>query len=134
MADDAAVTPAPILGLSHVQLVVDDVPACRRWWTAVLGLELLYEDDTAGVVALRHRGAKLVVVLSTRDADSRGAGDRLDHLAFAVRDRATLDTWVAHLDSEGIPHPGIIDELGNHSLQLTDPDGTQVELVAPPDR
>lgn len=63
---------------------------------------------------------------------SAGAGDRLDHLAFAVPDRATLDGWVAHLDELGIEHPGVTDELGSHSLQLVDPDGTRVELVAHP--
>jgi catechol-2,3-dioxygenase len=124
------VVPAPIKGVSHLQLVVDDVEACRAWWTAVLGLVPLYSDD--GVVALRHRPTNLVVVLSARAEGSAGAGDRLDHVAFAVEDRQTLERWVDHLDAAGIDHPGIIDELGNHSLQLTDPDGTHVELVAPP--
>lgn len=133
MADHPPVTPAPIDGLSHVQLVVDDVPACRQWWTAVLGLVPLYADDEH-TVALRHRPTNVVVVLSRRPPGSPGAGDRLDHVAFAVADRATLDAWVEHLDELGIAHPGVIDELGNHSLQLTDPDGTHVELVAPPDR
>ena len=124
--------PAPVTGVSHLQLAVGDVAACRTWWTSVLGLEVLYEDGDS-VVALRHRPARFVIVLSARP-EGGAAGDRLDHVAFAVPDRATLDTWVARLDELGIGHPGVVDELGNHSLQLVDPDGTQVELVAPPDR
>ena len=130
MAEDQ---PAPVTGVSHLQLVVDDVGACRDWWARVLGLEVLYEDGDA-VVALRHRPGRFVIVLSARPAESGGAGDRLDHVAFAVPDRATLDACVARLDELGIGHPGVVDELGNHSLQLVDPDGTHVELVAPPDR
>lgn len=133
VADDVPTTPAPIGGLSHLQLVVGDVESCRRWWTAVLGLIPLYEDD-AGTVALRHRPTNIVIVLSPRPPDSPGPGDRLDHLAFAVADRATLDSWIEHLDNAGIPHPDVILELGNHSLQLTDPDGITLELVAPPAR
>ena len=125
--------PAPVTGVSHLQLVVDDVAGCREWWQRVLGLEVLFEDGTS-VVALRHRPARFVVVLSARPPGSTGAGDRLDHVAFAVPDRAALDGWVERLDELGVAHPGVVDELGNHSLQLVDPDGIRVELVAPPDR
>lgn len=125
---------APVTGVSHLQLVVSDVAASRDWWTEVFGMSTLYEDESGEVVALRHRPSNVVIVLSARAADSAGAGDRLDHVAFAVPDRATLDTWVAHLDELGVAHPGVVDELGNHSLQLVDPDGINVELVAPPDR
>lgn len=133
MPDDLPTTPAPVTGVSHVQLAVGDVAACRTWWTQVLGLEVLYEDGDS-VVALRHRPGRFVVVLSTRADDAPAVDGRLDHLAFAIPDRATLDEWVTRLDELGIDHPGVVDELGNHSLQLVDPDGTHVELVAPPGR
>jgi catechol-2,3-dioxygenase len=55
----------------------------------------------------------------------------LDHLAFAVPDAASLEAWAVHLTGVGIDHPGIVLENGNPSLQLRDPDGTAVELVAP---
>ncbi len=126
--------PAPVTAVSHLQLVVGDVAASRDWWVQVLGMATLFEDESGDVVALRHRPSKVVIVLSARAAGSPGPGDRLDHVAFAVPDRATLDTWVDHLDRLGIEHPGVVDELGNHSLQLVDPDGINVELVAPPDR
>ena len=131
---EPASLPAPVTGVSHLQLVVGDVAASRAWWARVLGMQTLYEGEAGDVGALRHRPSGVVVVLSARAADSGGPGDRLDHVAFAVPDRATLDTWVEHLDRLGIAHPGVVDELGNHSLQLVDPDGINVELVAPPAR
>jgi len=39
---------APIMGLSHVQLLVSDVAASARWYRAVLGLVLFDEDPDIG--------------------------------------------------------------------------------------
>jgi glyoxylase I family protein len=133
------VSGAPITGLSHVQLVVSDAVVSARWYRAALGLQPMVEDADVGYVALKHRGAKLVVVLTTGkppDAsgtvgDGGGHRDHLDHLAFAVPDGASLDAWAAHLTEIGIDHAGIVPENGHPSLQLRDPDGVAIELVAP---
>ena len=126
---------APITGLSHVQLLVSDVVASARWYTAALGLVPFAEDLDAGYVALRHGAARIVVVLT----HSAGAGDHapappgpaLDHLAFAVPDGDSLDAWASHLSDAGIDHAGVVLEGGHPSLQLRDPDGIAIELVAP---
>jgi catechol-2,3-dioxygenase len=102
----------------------------------VLGLDRLTVADDGSYIALRHRPSKMVVVLTRADADADatrpGAGGRLDHLAFAVPDGPTLESWAAQLTELGIEHAGVVDELGKPSLTLTDPDGIRVELVAPP--
>lgn len=135
---------SPVTGLSHVQLCVSDVVASAEWYTAALGLEPYVADPEIGYVALRHRGARLVIVLTTqkRAAPSRvtagpagmnegaGAGS-LDHLAFAVPDGGLLQAWADHLTGIGIDHNGVALENGNPSLQLRDPDGIAIELVAP---
>ncbi|MBF6558125.1 MAG: VOC family protein [Acidimicrobiales bacterium] len=138
-------TGAPTTGLSHVQLRVTDVGASAKWYAAALGLEPYAEDLDTGYVALRHRGAKFVVVLITR-SDSRPSGGgecpdaaeatdggvgSLDHLAFAVPDGDGLRAWGDHLTAIGIAHAGVVEENGNPSLQLRDPDGIAIELVAP---
>jgi glyoxylase I family protein len=135
--------PAPIAGLSHAQLNVTDVDVSADWYMAALGLERQVEDRDAGYVALRHRGAKMVIVLTTGpNAPGTGPGpgqtspktpvaDRLDHLAFAVRTGEELEAWAHHLADIGIAHPGVVMENGNPSLQLRDPDGIAIELVAP---
>ena len=123
---------APVTGLSHVQLDVTDPVASAAWYTAALGLEPFAEDPDIGYVALQHRDARLVVVLTRRDGGPPDhAAGVLDHLAFAVPDGASLVAWAAHLTSIGIDHPGVVPENGNPSLQLRDPDGTAIELVAP---
>lgn len=136
---------APITGLSHVQLLVSDVEASSEWYTVALGLEPYVRDLDIGYVALRHRSARMVVVLTApADPGENGASDdrvtdvrptaisgTVDHLAFAVPDGAALQSWADHLTEIGIDHHGVVLENGNPSLQLRDPDGIAIELVAP---
>ena len=123
---------APIIGLSHVQLLVSDVGASARWYEVALGLVPFAEDLDVGYVALEHPRARFVVVLTeaTGPGDA-AAGEALDHLAFSVPDDGALRTWADHLTEIGIDHPGVVSEEGRPSLQLRDPDGVAIELVAP---
>jgi glyoxylase I family protein len=137
-AIDEPVDAAPITGLSHFQLLVADVEASARWYSAALGLVPFAQDDRIGYVALRHGRAKFVVVL-TQDPGTKGGPDQgpdqpdqhVDHLAFAVPDGGSLRVWADHLTKVGVDHPGIVLEKGRPSLQLRDPDGNAIELVAP---
>jgi glyoxylase I family protein len=126
---------APITGLSHVQLLVSDVGASAKWYSAVLGLVPFADDPDIGYVALKHRGGRFVVVLTRAASPSQRlpgpASDGLDHLALAVPDGAALEDWAAHLTDVGIDHAGVVLEGGHPSLQLRDPDGIAIELVAP---
>ncbi|MDX6286012.1 MAG: hypothetical protein QOG53_1497 [Frankiales bacterium] len=124
----------PITGFSHVQLLVSDVAVSERWYTQALGMERLVASADGSYVALRHVSSKVVIVLTARTDDGSASQrvDALDHLAFAVPDGASLETWAAALSEFGIDHPGVVDELGKPSLVLTDPDGIHIELVAPP--
>jgi catechol-2,3-dioxygenase len=119
-------------GLSHVQLRVTDVTASAEWYSTVLGLEPFRADPSIGYVALRHPASGIVVVLTTDTSGGwRSDGGALDHLAFAVPDGASLESWADHLTAAGVAHAGVVPENGNPSLQLRDPDGTAVELVVP---
>lgn len=126
----------PLLGFSHLQLRVRDVDASREWYTTVLGVETMTEADDGSYVALRHRPSHMVIVISSRvDGSPEGTTDvPLDHMAFAVPDGDTLRLWADHLTEVGIEHPGVALELGKPTLQLVDPDGINVELVAPAPR
>ncbi len=121
---------SPITGFSHLQMNVRDLAASQAWFETVLGMEAFVElDDT---VALKHGPSRLVLVLSQR---SVGEGlSPLDHLAFAVPDGDTLEAWADELTARGIAHDGVVLELGKPSLQLRDPDGNAIELVAPAPR
>ena len=129
---------APFTGLSHVQLLVSDVEASAEWYRAALGLDGFVEDLSVGYVALRHGPSKVVIVLTVRGQDGlpdTGADNGpLDHLAFAVPDGDMLGEWADHLTAIGMAHDGVVLEDGRPSLQLVDPDGVAIELVAPAPR
>jgi glyoxylase I family protein len=129
---------APFTGLSHVQLLVSDVAASAQWYRAALGLDAFVEDLSVGYVALRHHPSKVVVVLTAREQvaqpDPEAGHGPLDHLAFAVPDGDTLAAWADHLTAIGMAHDGVVLEDGRPSLQLVDPDGIAIELVAPAPR
>ena len=121
---------SPVTGFSHVQMNVRDLAASRAWYGTVLSMEVFVElDDT---VALRHRPSRMVLVLSQRPVTD--GPSVLDHLAFAVPDGEVLEAWAQELTALGIEHEGIVLESGKPSLQLRDPDGNAVELVAPAPR
>ncbi len=126
---------APISALSHVQLNVSDVQVSARWYSTVLSLFPYAEDLAIGYIALRQPSAKLVVVLTEPAAahidSTERVGEALDHIAFAASDGDSLRAWADHLTEAGIEHHGIVLENGHPSLQLRDPDGIAIELVAP---
>ena len=126
----------PLLGFSHVQLRVNDVDASRDWYSTVLGIDPYRAADDGSFVALQHRPSHLVIVISRRldGAETGTPGAPLDHLAFAVPDADTLQLWADHLTEAGIEHPGVALEEGRPTLQLVDPDGISIELVAPAPR
>ncbi len=125
----------PLLGFSHFQLMVSDVDASREWYETVLGLEPFVTADDGSYVGLHHRPSHLVILLMQRGgAMPDDPGDVVDHLAFAVHDGEILQDWADHLTDAGIKHPGIVLEDRKPSLQLRDPDGVAIELIAPAPR
>ena len=83
---------AVVTGFSHVQLRVRDVATSAAWYSAVLGVE----EAVAGTIAsgpyvgLRHPTAGFLVGLQTATPEeaARPPAGAVDHLSFAVDDRA----------------------------------------------
>jgi glyoxylase I family protein len=116
-----------LTGLSHAQLRVSHLEASVAWYERALGLVELRRDPER-YVALHSASGHFRLVLSPGGtADSRGA---LDHIAFAVSDLDALTAWCEHLTAIGIAHQGIERNIAGHSVDLFDPDGNNVELVA----
>jgi glyoxylase I family protein len=128
---ETTVATAPVTGFSHMQLNVADVAESVEWYCTVLGMDVMLERPD--VTALQNRAARMVIVIGPAERLDVSASP-VDHLAFAVPDGEALRAWAEHLTAVGIEHPGVIDELGKPSLQLLDPDGNAVELVAPAPR
>ena len=55
----------------------------------------------------------------------------VQHIAFKVKDRATLLAFKAHLEGNGVDVLGVTDHVIFHSIYFFDPNGHRVELVCP---
>lgn len=116
--------------IDHVQLVVRDVAASRRFYEAVLGV--------IGVpVNVMGEGFVWADELAITSADSKDAAGELTgrvHLAFQASDRAMVDAFhEAGLAAGGTDNgaPGLRPQYhpGYYAAFLLDPDGNNIEAV-----
>jgi glyoxylase I family protein len=128
----AATMPA----ITHVAVTVTDLAASEAWYTKVLGVKPVLDEDTGpfqhvvyllGNTALGLHG--FPDLASTAPFNERMPG--LDHLAFGVASRDELAEWAARLDELGVAHSDIVDASYGSGLSFRDPDNIALELFAP---
>ena len=124
----------PLLGLHHVAVICSDYTASKRFYTEILGLEILAETYRAArdshKLDLAVNGRYVLELFSfpnppPRPSYPEAAG--LRHLAFAVPDVAAA---IRHLAAHGVAcEPMRVDELtGRHFTFFSDPDGLPLEF------
>ena len=123
--------------ITHVAVTVTDLAASEAWYTKVLGVEPVLDEDTG---PFRHivypLGATLLglhgfpELASNESFDERRPG--LDHIAFGCASRDELVDWAARLDELGVAHGDIVDAGYGSGLSFRDPDNIALELFAPP--
>jgi len=115
--------------IDHIQLVVADLPASRRFYGAIF--------DTLGVpVGGEAEDYFWADELFVSTADSRAAQGKLTgrhHLAFQARDRATVDAFHKAALANGGTDNGAPGERpyhpGYYAAFVLDPDGNNIEAV-----
>ena len=129
----AATMPA----ISHVAVTVTDLDVSEAWYTKVLGVTPILDEDTGpfrhivfqlGNTLLGLHGFPRLV--SYEPFDERRPG--LDHVAFGVASRDELVEWAERLDALDVPYGEIVDAHYGSGLAFRDPDNIQLELFAPP--
>jgi glyoxylase I family protein len=121
--------------ITHVAVTVTDIEASAAWYTGVLGVAPVLDEDTG---PFRHVVYLLGTTLfglhgfpdlaTTTKFDERRPG--LDHVAFGCSDRDELEKWAARLDELGIAHGEIVDAHYGSGLSFRDPDNIALELWA----
>jgi catechol 2,3-dioxygenase-like lactoylglutathione lyase family enzyme len=133
-------------GIHHVTLRSQDPEAARRFYQEVIGLgfmEIPVSGETTsiwkgapvdGVLLAAQVGTTFLVIappLEGTAGDDRFSEYRigLDHLAFAVEDRAGLDSLVERLAAAGVETAGVETDpaLGKEYVAFRDPDNVQWE-------
>lgn len=115
--------------IDHIQLVVADLPASRRFYDAVLGAL----DIPLGGEAESYFWADELFVSSADSAAATGHLTGRHHLAFQAKERAMVEAFyraglAAGGADNGAPgerpyHPGY------YAAFLLDPDGNNIEAV-----
>jgi glyoxylase I family protein len=125
-----------LLGVHHIAIICTDYAASKRFYTEVLGLEVLAETYRAErdsyKLDLTLNGQYVIELFSFPNPPpraSRPEATGLRHLAFAVADVAAASR---HLARHGVAcEPLRVDELtGRCFTFFFDPDGLPLELYA----
>ncbi len=125
--------PPEITGIHHVTLSVNDLEASVDWYSRLLGFEVVKRVTVDGLdKAMLARGPLRVTFVNHGAYAVRGPFSErrcgLDHLSFAVPDRAVLDAWVERLDAAGV-HRGDVKRGGTGDLvAFRDPDNIALEF------
>lgn len=115
--------------IDHLQLVVGDLPASRRFYGAVfdaLGIPLAGEGDD-------HFWADELFVSTADSEAANGEPTGRHHLAFQAADRAMVDAFHAAAIAAGGRDNGAPGERryhpGYYAAFVLDPDGNNIEAV-----
>lgn len=133
MGDETSMT-LPLKRVHHIAIIASDYERSKRFYTSVLGCELITEvyraerDSWMGDLALN--GEYLIELFSFPDPPARASGPEalgLRHLAFAVDD---VDAGHARLVELGVRVEDVrIDpHTSRKMLFFFDPDGLPLEL------
>jgi glyoxylase I family protein len=125
--------------IHHLGLTVRNVDASAAWYVDVLGFRRLGEfespDGARRKVFLRHDGLSARLGLTQHRDGGQDLFDEtrvgLDHLAFAVAERAELDAWATRLAAAGVVHSPVAPANSipdAAALVFRDPDNIQLEL------
>lgn len=115
--------------IDHIQLVVRDLPASRRFYEAVFGAL----DIPVGGEAEDHFWADELFVSTAASRAARGELTGRHHLAFQARDRGQVDAFHEAGLAQGGRDNGAPGERpyhpGYYAAFLLDPDGNNIEAV-----
>jgi catechol 2,3-dioxygenase-like lactoylglutathione lyase family enzyme len=127
-------------GILETSVYARDLDAAERFYTTVLGLEVITRRAGRHVFLRCGRGVFLVFNPEQTESESTLVGGIAlplhgahgpGHMAFAVHE-ADMESWRARLQAAGVPveteirWPG-----GGHSLYFRDPAGNSIELATP---
>ncbi|GAB3227359.1 VOC family protein [Hymenobacter seoulensis] len=123
-----------ILRVHHIAVICSDYATSKRFYTDVLGLEVMREvyreERQSWKLDLALNGQYLLELFSfpeTPSRLSRPEATGLRHVAFAVDD---LDATIQHLNAQNVAsEPVRVDEFTSRRFTfIQDPDGLPIEF------
>jgi catechol 2,3-dioxygenase len=128
---------ANVTGLAEVVLNVHDLPAALGFYRDLLGLEVISPPERTNPIFLRagaadeHLPALVVLVQMQGDPGPFEKPRTLHHLALAIS-AESFDRTQAELTAAGFTvRTGQHPVLPSRTMYIDDPEGNEVELIAP---
>ena len=121
-------------GIGHVLLRVVDVERSRKFYSAILGFEVVEEDPEHGGIfmALEGQGGHTVDLFPVRDPEAARpatpGGVGVQHVAFRVDSAKALKDAHVTLQEHGVKITRAVDHVSQKSLYFHDPDGNLLEI------
>ena len=122
-----------LTGIGHVLLRVSDVERSKKFYSTILGLEVMEEDPEHGGVFMALPGhahsLDLFPVSNEGDVQPRTPGSvGLGHVAFRVDSDGALKDAFWSLQEHGIKVARAINHVSQKSIYFHDPDGNLLEI------
>lgn len=114
-----------------VRLKVSDLTASLRFYTQVLGFEVLEQSGDIAALGAFGNVSPLLTLEADPDVGPVPRRGRLGlfHVAYLLPTRADLARFVRHLRNQGV-RAGMSDHHVSEAIYLSDPDGLGVEVYA----
>jgi catechol-2,3-dioxygenase len=114
--------------LSHYVLQTNQIPAMREWYLAVLGGEVVHQDEHLCFIAYddEHHRIAFVDFGPLEAHEERDVG--LHHVAFTFRSLGELLGTYERLKGQGIAPYWCVNHGPTTSLYYHDPDGNGLEI------
>ena len=122
--------PPATSGMHHVALFVEDLPACEKFYTELLGMTVEWRPDDENVYLTS--GKDNLALHQARDVIN--GVQRLDHIGFILNTAQDVDSWYDFLKEHDVPmrsQPKTHRD-GARSFYCEDPAGVVVQMIYHP--
>ena len=122
--------PAPFNGIRHVAFVVPNLEECEKFYTEVMGMEILNRANE-NLVYLTCANDNLSLARAKNPTDRKSC---FHHYGFIVRSKDELDGWYGYFKAEGVE---VMDQPHDHadgarSFHVKDPAGNVIQPIYHP--
>jgi len=121
--------PKPTAGLHHVAFYVKNFDACAHFYTALLGMKIMWQPDDDNLYLTSGNDN---LALHRAPAEFTPAKyQHLDHIGFFLTDRDDVDQWHDFLRAHDVDIKAAPKDHrdGTRSFYCADPDGNIVQMI-----
>lgn len=124
------IRPPATSGLHHIALYVEDLAACEKFYTELLGMQVEWRPDDENVYLTSGKD-NLALHKAKRALDGT---QRLDHIGFILKQPEDVDKWYEFLNAHKVKmrsQPKTHRD-GARSFYCEDPAGVVVQMIYHP--